>query len=75
MATHPPSYGSTDLLRVGVNMGEILFSLDHAFIMGVLRFARWQGRWHLSRSHDLLPILRDDDLTDWEGDGLLSLTP
>ena len=75
MALSPTTPGPSDDFRVGINIGEIAYDLDREFIRGVLRFSRWQGRWHISRSHDLLPIVRDGDLPSWEGNGLLTLNP
>jgi LacI family transcriptional regulator len=63
------------MLRVGVHLGGLLVDLDLEFARGVLRYARWQGRWHLSRGTDLLPVLQTNELENWQGDGLLTVTP
>ena len=59
--------------NVGVYTGPFLAESDFMLLRGMVAYARKEGAWRFT--HDLggTPVLRDEELASWDGDGLITV--
>lgn len=61
--------------NVGVYAGPFLSESDFMLLRGIVSYARKEGAWRFTHDRGNTPVLRDEGLACWNGDGLITVIP